>query len=260
MCGIFGLILKKPFASENAFRVLQSLEISKYPDEKTPVGGYGAGVVFGDANGRVNIYKVGKTASSPVKRLARMIGSFQTRLFLGHVRMPSPQFMNTSEYTEAAQPYLATCFPDLKVYSAHNGYVSNYQELRAALGKTHVLESEKIGLIDSEVIPHVFEDQLRDLTAHESLNRLKAALDGSLALALLQTGQQGTLLHLLHKGKTRGLHVWTNDDGEMIFSSRVEPITKELKQELSRSFVQTLAIEHQEERSFKQSFPLRFSN
>ena len=66
MCGIFGFMLKKPLSMTKVMKVLQKLEVSKYPDEKLPVGGYGAGVAVLLDDGGVVSEKVGKNGDSPV--------------------------------------------------------------------------------------------------------------------------------------------------------------------------------------------------
>ena len=78
-------------------------------------------------------------------------------VLIGHVRYPSPGNMKNVEAKETAQPYIGSFEPNLTVASAHAGQVENYQELKAKL-KAHTFESERLGFIDSEIIPHYFAE------------------------------------------------------------------------------------------------------
>ena len=260
MCGIFGFILKKPISMAKVMKVMQKLEVSKYPDENLPVGGYGAGVAVLLDDGGVLSEKVGKNAGSPVAQLAEVLKPrlSEARVLVGHVRYPSLEFMDTVKFKEAAQPYVENFEPELTIVSAHNGRVENYLELKAKL-KEHVFESEKTRLIDSEVIPHYFGallDELEtDAAVHQLLDALKGKTVGS--LAILQLDEEEQVLHLLHKGWSRGLTVWTNDKDEVIFCTRPEPVLEELKETLSRrNFKEKAVIKPREEAELKLSFPI----
>jgi hypothetical protein len=105
MCGIFGFILKKPISIIKVFAVLSKLEISKYPGETQPVGGYGAGVAVMLSDGNIISEKVGKTADSPAAQLAEIVKPklSEAAVMLAHVRFPSPELMGTVKFKEAAQ-------------------------------------------------------------------------------------------------------------------------------------------------------------
>jgi glucosamine 6-phosphate synthetase-like amidotransferase/phosphosugar isomerase protein len=260
MCGIFGFILKKPISMTKVLKVMQKLEVSKYPDEKLPVGGYGAGVAVMLDDGGVVSDKVGKNEDSPVAQLAEVLKPrlSEARVLIAHVRHPSLEFMDTVKFKEAAQPYVENFEPELTIVSAHNGRVENYLELKAKL-KEHVFESEKSGLIDSEVIPHYFGALLDELdteqAAHALLDSLKGKTVGS--IALLQLDEENQVLHLLHKGWSRGLTVWSNAKGEVIFCTRPEPVQEELKETLSRGgFKEKAVIKPHEEAELNLSFPV----
>ncbi len=260
MCGIFGFILKKPVSMTKVVKVMQKLEVSKYPDENLPVGGYGAGVAVLLDDGGVVFEKVGKNADSPVCQLAELLKPkfSEARVLVGHVRHPSLEFMDTVKFKEAAQPYVENFEPELTIVSAHNGRVENYLELKAKL-KEHVFESEKTGLIDSEVIPHYFGALLDELETDAAVHKLLDALKGKTvgSLAMLQLDEEEQLLHLLHKGWSRGLTVWANDKGEVIFCSRPEPVLEELKDTLSREgFKEKAVVKPREEVELKLSFPV----
>ena len=260
MCGIFGFMLKKPVPMTRVFRVLERLEVHQYEGEQKPVGGYGAGVAIMLDDGDLVFDKVGKVGESPARSLADLIrakGLIDASLLVGHVRMPSPEFMSTANLRESAQPYVAQSDPDLTVVSVHNGKVENYQELRRRLEPEHVLESEKSMLIDSEIIPHYFVEILKETEdVNEALDRLFCALSGPNSLGLLHADDENTYIHLLHKGKTRGLTVWTNPQDEMIFCSRTEPLIEAFGDILTnQQFHMKIHIKHQENIGLRLSFP-----
>ena len=259
MCGIFGFAVKKPLSMDKVFSVLEKLEASQYPQEVRPVGGYGAGVAILLNDGGLIFEKVGKVADSPAIHLANLMKRKVTEasVLISHVRMPSPEFMDTAELRETAQPYVGQFEAGLTVASVHNGKMENYLELKERLGG-HVFESEKVGLIDSEVIPHYFVELLNEIEElDEAVYSLFCALKGSNAVAVLHVDEENAFLHLIHKGKTRGLTVWTNEKDEMIFCSRREPLIEEFKKILSRGkFKEKISIGYREDVGFKLSFPL----
>jgi glucosamine 6-phosphate synthetase-like amidotransferase/phosphosugar isomerase protein len=258
MCGIFGFALKKPLPMTRVFKVLERLEVHQYPREPLPVGGYGAGVALLLEDGNVLVEKVGKVGDSPAKKLEETIKVQEASVLIGHVRLPSPEFMKTAKYKETAQPYVVEREPELTVVSVHNGKVENYREIRKTLGKAHVFESEKYELIDSEVIPHFFEETLSEKgEVTEALYSFFCALHGSSSIAMLQLSEEDSFLHLLHKGKTRGLTVWTSDRNEVIFCSRKEVLTEELDNVLSRGrFKEKVSIQYREEAGLVLSYLL----
>lgn len=262
MCGIFGFAMAKPVSLKKVFKLLERLEVHQYPEELRPVGGYGAGVAVVLNDGSVVFEKVGKVDNSPVRQLAKILNAKldEASVLLSHVRMPSPEFMEFAERKETAQPYVAELDPNLTIVSVHNGKVENYEEVREKLGKEHVLESEKVGLVDSEVIPHYFTELLNEKEdTDEALYALFCALQGSNAIAMLQINEENTFLHLLHRGKTRGLTVWTNERKEVIFCSRKEPLIEEFSNMLTTGkFKEKISIPWQENAGLKLSYSIKF--
>lgn len=257
MCGIFGFALKTYIPMAQALKVLERLEVHQYRREPTPVGGYGAGVAVVAKDGGLVHWKVGKVGeASPAMQLAKMVNATEASVLIGHVRMPSPEFMASAKLREAAQPYVVERDPELTVASVHNGKVENYKELRAKLGEAHVFESERFGLVDSEVIPHFFEELLsEEEQTDEALYSLFCALHGSSAIGLLQVGEEDVFVHLIHKGKTRGLTVWTNNQNEVVFCSRREPLIQEFEGIITeRRLKERVAIAYQEDAGLKLSF------
>jgi glucosamine 6-phosphate synthetase-like amidotransferase/phosphosugar isomerase protein len=268
MCGIFGFVLKEPVSLSRVFEVLKRLESSRYPDEATPVGGFGAGLAVMLRDGDVISEKVGKTGEgSPVTDLEQVMKSkvimntkvTNASVLVAHVRYPSPENMGTAKYREAAQPYVGHFEREHTIVSVHNGKVVNFMELKAQLSK-HVFESEKIGFIDSEIIPHYFDELLNELeNSDAAVYELFDALKGSNVVALLQIDEENAFLHLLYRGKARGLTVWANDKGEMIFCTRPEPVESEFKSILAiGKFSQKASINHRENAGLKLSFPAIF--
>lgn len=227
MCGIFGFALKQPVAMSEVFEVLARLEVHQYPTETKPVGGFGAGVAVLANDGSIVFEKVGKVAGSPARTLSEVVGVGEARVLVGHVRYPSPQFMEKTSFRETAQPYLARCFSGLRVVSVHNGFVENYVQIKEKLGGGHVFESDGVGFVDSEVVPHFFEQLLRECgSVDEALDLLFSGLDGNSSVGLLHVAGERVFLHFVHKGKTRGLRVWVNGAGEVVFCSRKEPLVE----------------------------------
>jgi glucosamine 6-phosphate synthetase-like amidotransferase/phosphosugar isomerase protein len=266
MCGIFGFILKKPVSMTKVFQILRKLEASKYHDETQPLGGYGAGIAAMLSGGEILSEKVGKTTDSPARQLEALMAKkpmdsklTQAAVLLGHVRFPSFENMGTVKFKEATQPYVEHFEPKLTIVSAHNGSVENFKELKAKL-KTHVFESDKVGFIDSEVIPHYFGEMLNEQESTDTaVYKLFSELKGSGVAALLQVDEDNAFLHLIYKGQARGLTVWNNDKNEVIFCSRPEPIEEEFKELLAiGKFEKKVTINWKENAGLKLSFPATF--
>ncbi|MCX8152860.1 MAG: hypothetical protein N3E52_00305 [Candidatus Bathyarchaeota archaeon] len=259
MCGIFGFALKTSIHPAIIFRILKKLEVNRYPEEEKPVGGYGAGVAVLRNDGSVLLEKIGKIDASPAARLEEIMlpKLSEVSILIGHVRYPSAKFMQTVEFKETTQPYVENFGSSLTIVSAHNGTVANYQQLQARL-HGHSFESSKVELIDSEVIPHYFSELLNETgNADNALLQLLFTLQGSNTISMLHIDDEGMYLHLLHKGKTRGLTVWTNNKDEIVFCSRPEPVIEEFGRFLVRDkFKEKVSIKWREEAVFKMSFPI----
>jgi glucosamine 6-phosphate synthetase-like amidotransferase/phosphosugar isomerase protein len=258
MCGIFGFTLRKPVPIIEVFKVLRKLEVHQYPQEQRPVGGYGAGIAVLLKDGNILTEKVGKVGGSPVEKLAGIVDLKEASVLLGHVRMPSPEFMASAKFRETAQPYVVERDPDLTIVSVHNGLMENYKEIRERLGSAHAFESEKHQLIDSEVVPHYFEEVLSEKAdVTEALYAFFCSLRGPNAIGMLQVGKEDVFLHLIHKGKTRGLTVWTNEKSEILFCSRVAPVAEIFGNILTRhKFKQKATIPYREDVGLVLSYSL----
>ena len=229
MCGIFGYFCREETDMQKVLKLLQILESHQYEDqgEKRPVGGHGAGVCFRDDSGNMVMHKVGKTTSSPAKDLSllRDFALQKSRIILGHVRHASSDFMSTIECAEAAQPYKVNCLDIAEVVSVHNGKVQNYKDVRKGLSKEHRFQSEIVKLVDSEVVPHLFEENLMICNDEdEARKRTFEMINGSNTVVVLTRSEGRSQLHVLHKGFTRGMHLWKNNKDEIILCSREEPL------------------------------------
>jgi glucosamine 6-phosphate synthetase-like amidotransferase/phosphosugar isomerase protein len=259
MCGIFGFVLKNSVHTKLVFNILKKLEISQYPGETKPVGGYGAGVAVMLRDGGVLSEKIGKVSGSPADHLGKIMEPklSDASVLIGHVRYPSEEFKKNAQFKETAQPYVGQFEPGLTIVSAHNGKVENYEELKDDL-REHVFESEKVGFVDSEIIPHYFSELVNETeNADEALYRLFCTIKGSNAMGMLHLDRENAFLHLIHKGKTRGLTVWTNERNEVIFCSRPEPVREEFERLLLRDrFKEKISIKWHEDAGLKLSFPI----
>jgi glucosamine 6-phosphate synthetase-like amidotransferase/phosphosugar isomerase protein len=261
MCGIFGFALRNLVHTHLIFNILQKLEVSQYSGETKPVGGFGAGVAVMLNDGRILLEKVGKVTSSPAAHLAKIMVPklSNVSVLISHVRYPSPEFKEAAQFKETAQPFVGQFEPELTIASAHNGKVKNYMELKERM-KEHVFESEKTGFVDSEIIPHYFSELINETkNTDDALYKLFCTLKGSNAISMFHVEKENAFLHLVHKGKTRGLTVWSNEKNEVIFCSRPEPVMEEFGRLLARDrFKQKISIRWQEDAGAKMSFPITF--
>ncbi len=228
MCGLFGYFGKTAISSSAVMDILADMEKAQLPIEKTPVGGDGAGIAF--LQDKVKCIKCGFKGESPVKILSLSVHEQKISRVLAHVRKASPDFEDTVGYPECTQPYLLTCPGSHKLVSMHNGMFSNYENIYGSLKKKHCFESHPVMIIDSEVIPHYFEELLE---AHKRVEAAVTALYDTFegpgnALAMWLRKKDKQYLILIYKGKARGLFVWENSGGDILFASRREPVEKHL--------------------------------
>jgi len=247
MCGIFAYIGHQLVPITQAIQVLRLLETEQETNEPTPVGGHGAGIAYLNHKHEFTLAKVGKTQGSPVNNLQRQLPDLtaQSTLILGHVRRASPEFTDTISHPECTQPYKPQCMPDLNILSAHNGKIQNYKELKNQLAKSHKLESQEIELIDSEVIPHLFEELLSRTTdttkaIHTLFDQIEGTDTQGNTIVVLYSSRGKPQLHAIQKGKSRGLTIWTNPKGETLLCSRKKPIQTTLAKLLKESNYQQI--------------------
>jgi len=258
MCGIFGYFCKNQVSTKKVLKLLRILEEDRQSGETSPVGGHGAGVCFINDFGKFVVYKVGKTNSSPAEDLSliRDVVQAKSRIILAHVRHASSEFMKTIKYAKATQPYKVNCLGRSEVVSAHNGKVRNSEEIKKHLSKRHYYQSEETlvefvdsaTIIDSEVIPHLFEENLIMYSDEVKAGKKTwQTLEGNNATVLLSLTGDTRYLHLLHKGHSRGMHVWKNNKGEIILCSREKPLQQVFGNLLKEgNFEKILSIEREE--------------
>jgi glucosamine 6-phosphate synthetase-like amidotransferase/phosphosugar isomerase protein len=247
MCGIFAFLGKEPLSIREVLEVMRLLEKDQEPGEKNPVGGDGAGIAYLNQAKQFSLLKVGRTNGSPVTELSRRIEhtSESSILILAHVRHASPEFQGTIKYPECTQPYRPTCTKNLTVFTGHNGYLTNYQQLKNNLPKTHHFESEKTQLVDSEIISHVFEEALIELNdptkaAHTLYEQTQGTQTQGNTIVTLAIRNDNAHVNAIQKGKTRGLVIWTNPQNEAIICTREKPTQETLRHFLTRNHYQKI--------------------
>jgi glucosamine 6-phosphate synthetase-like amidotransferase/phosphosugar isomerase protein len=231
MCGIFAYMGHKAIPITKVMQVLRILETEQEPGELTPVGGHGAGIAYLNPKNEFTLVKVGKThRRSPVHDLKQQLlklTTTQSQVILGHVRRASPEFIDTIQHAECTQPYKPHCTQhDLNIISAHNGYLENYQQLKTQLQPKHRFESEPTQLIDSEIISHLYEEQLaKTKNPTKAAHTLYEQAEGRNTIITLytNTATDQAYLNVIQKGKTRGLVIWTTADNTVLLCSREKP-------------------------------------
>ena len=225
MCGIFAYIGLNPIPLEIVFKILSQLEVDQLPVDKSPVGGHGAGIAIITKN-KIYFNKIGKENEiSPANKLWEIIKNEwsikEANIIIGHVRRASPKFNHTIKYKECTQPYIAKCTNKYTIISVHNGFLKNYEELKSKFKLKHKFESEKITLIDSEVYPHLMEELIINYGDNENTtNKLLELTIGNNTTAILAIKDKNISLHVIHKGATRGLYVWRNENTLLLCSRK----------------------------------------
>jgi len=267
MCGIFAYMGHKPLPITKVLNILRILEKEQEPDETTPLGGDGAGIAYLNKTNKLTLTKVGKTKKSPIEDLSQQLKetALSSHLILGHVRQASKEFEATIPHRECAQPYKPPCTPNLSLVSAHNGFLQNYQELKNKLSASHSFESQKIKLIDSEVIPHLYEELLNQTknttkTTHTLFEQIKGTPKYGNTVVIFHTNNNEAHLNIIQKGKTRGIVVWTNPKGEALICSRPKPIEKTLNKFLIENNLQkTIQVTHNQSVNLETHFTLNLN-
>ncbi|MEM2184647.1 MAG: hypothetical protein QXO99_05165 [Candidatus Methanomethylicia archaeon] len=230
MCGILGYIGFTPISIDSCLDILKALEVEQLPIESSPIGGHGAGLMVYD-DGELFIEKVGGNGLSPVDKLRNIIYSNWrinfSKIVLGHVRRASQVFERTIPFKECTQPYVVNCLGRFTIVSVHNGFLKNYLDIKANFKVEHKFESESITLIDSEIFPHFLEELISIYgDGIETARILFDHIEGGNTVAMMVFFDDYISLYIIHKGLTRGLALWRNDKGHLLFSSRSYIIDK----------------------------------
>jgi len=159
MCGIIGFIGNEP-AAPITLQGLLKLEYRGYDS---------AGMAIID-NGRLYLKKDAGRIEEIDKKHG--LGKLPGNLAIAHTRWATHGGVNQSN----AHPHV-DCANQVSV--VHNGIVENYRELRGSLGaKGHIFTSET----DTEVIPHIIEDYLKEgRTLEQAVLMTSQKLKGSYA-------------------------------------------------------------------------------
>ncbi|WP_435176528.1 glutamine--fructose-6-phosphate transaminase (isomerizing) [Halorussus sp. AFM4] len=170
MCGIIGCAGRGDDTLDVLLSGLEGLEYRGYDS---------AGVAL--ANGDLSVCK----REGEIQRLQQAVGSdLDGPVGIGHTRWSThgpPSDQNAHPHTD--------CAGDVAV--VHNGIVENYADLRAELtDRGHEFESET----DTEVVPHLIEEELADGKDFEDAFRAAVGrLEGSYALAAVTRGSEAIL-------------------------------------------------------------------
>ena len=171
MCGIIGYIGSR----EAAPLVLKGLEKLEYR-------GYDSAGIATSVDSHLCIEKgIGKL--DEVAR-AHHLGELPGKVGIGHVRWAT----HGGVTPENAHPH-SDCHRQVAV--VHNGIIENYRELRSRLEPEHKFISDT----DSEVIPHLLEEYLKDgIPLEEAVLRMTPELKGSYALLAVSAKEPGKIV------------------------------------------------------------------
>ena len=190
MCGIVGYYGDEE-ASEKVFRGLKKLEYRGYDS---------AGIA---------------TAGNPTIKTEKAVGEVEEvrnpdidgTSGIGHTRWAT----HGGVTQENAHPHVSE---QEKVAVVHNGIIENYQELKQQIDAEFKSET------DTEVIPHLLEEELRQNKIEDAVHKVMNKLEGSYAVAaMLDTGE----LIAFRKGSPLVLGI---DNGEYHLASDVTPFLK----------------------------------
>jgi len=164
MCGIFGCILKNGVAAPIVHTALKRLEYRGY-----------------DSVGEATIYETRLFIKKDQGKIddvnaVHNLDALPGRIALGHTRWAThgaPSQVNAHPHTDCQE----------QIAVVHNGIIENFTEIKRELEELgHVFRSKT----DTEVIPHLIEEKLKDgLSLPEAVREAAKRLDGSYALAVI---------------------------------------------------------------------------
>ena len=171
MCGIVGVVAQERVAA----LLLESLGKLEYR-------GYDSAGLATIDGGKICIKKdVGKLDKVQHKHQLDMLPG---TLGIGHTRWATHGGVTPAN----AHPH-SDC--SKKVAVVHNGVIENYQQLRSELEPRHTFASET----DTEVIPHLIEDCMRDGDSLEqSVLKVTGKIKGSYALLAISASEPGKMV------------------------------------------------------------------
>lgn len=164
MCGIFGYVGHRNDATTMAVEGLKKLEYRGYDSW---------GVAWKEGSALSGKKRIGKISGVDGSTLSDHCG-----LAIGHTRWAT----HGGVTVENAHPHMNE---DRTIAVVHNGIVENYQQLREELkAKGHLFLSET----DTEVIPHLIEEHLRDTSDFaEAVRRTCKQFEGRYAILAVYT-------------------------------------------------------------------------
>lgn len=172
MCGIFGYIGAKSNASKIIFDGLKTLEYRGYDSwgialQKQEVGSQNKGKIVIEK-------QIGKL---PEKLLTSHFSTLTSHLGIGHTRWAT----HGGVTHDNSHPHL-DCTGEIAVI--HNGIIENYQEIKDKLLKNgHKFKSET----DTEIIPHMLEENITNVSFAEALRLTFNQLKGLNAIIAINT-------------------------------------------------------------------------
>ena len=159
MCGIFGYVGDQQKAAEVVLRGLKALEYRGYDSW---------GIAVGKGQKLLTEKHIGKIGEARTKLTGGLIG-------LGHTRWAT----HGGVTVENSHPHL-DC--QQKIAVVHNGIIENFEEIKKQLlEKNHTFRSET----DTEVIPHLIEENLQRYSLVESVRRAFNQLKGLNAVIVM---------------------------------------------------------------------------
>jgi glucosamine--fructose-6-phosphate aminotransferase (isomerizing) len=192
MCGIVGYLGTKN-AKDIIFNGLKRLEYRGYDS---------AGIALRDCdNGAFRVYK----DKGRVAHLESIVDFKQAScLGIGHTRWATHGEVNQVN----SHPQASTSG---RFFVVHNGVIDNYKELKSMYLKESVFSSET----DTEVIAHLIEQYSYQMTVSEAIRKTMSLLEGSYALAIIDTENPYRLYACKNKSP---LLLGVNDDGIIVAS------------------------------------------
>jgi glucosamine--fructose-6-phosphate aminotransferase (isomerizing) len=174
MCGIFGCVLKDGNAAPIIHAALKRLEYRGYDS-------VGEATIY---EGRLHIKKdQGKI--DDVHRL-RNLDDLPGSIGIGHTRWAT----HGAPLQVNAHPHV-DCSGQIAV--VHNGIIENFVDLRSELeNRGHIFKSRT----DTEVIPHLIEENLKDnsLSLGDAVLEAAKRLDGSYSIAVISTREPSKIV------------------------------------------------------------------
>jgi len=229
-CGIIGYAGVDLLKLEVFRQIMTELEVLQEKNEKSPLGGHGAGLFLVENRKELILRAGADKEKSPVKRIFEKLQEYspdRTRFFLGHVRRASKEYEDKLS-EEFAHPFMAM-ERDVEIVGIHNGFLSNHLELQ----KRYRIED---ALIDSDVLCKVLlKVMLRHRKIEHAIQEYFEVIEGNNTAAFyIKRGREMWLL-LLHTGATRGLVVYENEKGNIVFCSREQPVKRYLGEYLQKN-------------------------